>query len=143
MFHGPPGGGKSTLVNLIISDVIEKGGIALQFSDPKLFNIGIRHFRQIEPDRPLVIIMEDIDALIGGEDKNESLLLNILDGTDQIDNVIFLATTNYPDKLEQRIIDRPSRFDRVIEIKSPPETVRRSYLSSLFKKYNADTYHID
>jgi hypothetical protein len=35
------------------------------------------------------------------------LLLNMLDGAEKLDNVV-LITTNYPEKLEARVINRPS-----------------------------------
>ena len=35
--------------------------------------------------------------------------------------------TNYPEKLDKRIVARPRRFDRVIKVGMPPEDVRRSY----------------
>src|SRR5258705_13886621 len=72
-------------------------------------------FRVIEKDRPLVIIFEDIENLCTGG-STETLLLNVLDGLDQLENVVYLATTNYIEKLKERIMNRPSRFDRRIYV---------------------------
>lgn len=47
----------------------------------------------------------------------ESELLSILDGENQISGVCNIATTNYPELLDKRIVGRPCRFDRVHRIK--------------------------
>src|SRR5205085_931695 len=88
---------------------------------------------KIENDRPVVILMEDIEAII--EEYGESEILNILDGINSIDNVVYLATTNYPDKLLGRVTNRPSRFDRVFELKNPDSGVRKVYLENLVNRH--------
>src|SRR5262249_54808151 len=82
-------------------------------------------FRKIEPDRPLVCIFEDIDAVI--EMHGDSELLAWLDGSHQIDKVINIATTNYPERLDRRIVSRPRRFDRIIKIEAPTAATRQTY----------------
>lgn len=69
--------------------------------------------------------MEDIDSII--ETNSESEVLNVLDGVNQIDKVVFLATTNYPERLGDRIINRPSRFDKRFKIGHPNAESRRIY----------------
>lgn len=78
--------------------------------------------------------MEDIDAMsdivldrslrtsfneINSDDVEDKLtlshLLNILDGTLSRDDMIFIATTNYIDKLDKALI-RPGRFDICIHL---------------------------
>ena len=46
----------------------------------------------------------DLDAALAVYEESE--VLNILDGVDQVDKVLFLATTNYPERLSARILDR-------------------------------------
>ena len=41
---------------------------------------------------------------------------------------MFIATTNYPERLDKRIMDRPSRFDRIIKIDMPSAKSRETYL---------------
>lgn len=137
LFYGPAGGGKTSICNLILKYIFSIGGCAVQLTKPQLFNEGIRIFREKEPDRLLVVQMEDVESFL--EEYSESEILNILDGSDQTSNVIFLATTNYPDILEDRIIDRPSRFDRVIEVKSPGDEIRKKYIEHLFTKFFGST----
>lgn len=84
------------------------------------------YFRVIEPNRPILCIIEDIDGLV--EDSYyETALLNILDGIGQMENTIYLGTTNFPEKLKERILNRPSRFDRRYEIKQPNDELREYY----------------
>lgn len=89
----------------------------------------MRILREIEKETPIVVIMEDIDAII--ENYNESSVLNILDGVDKLNKIVFLATTNYPDRLGARIINRPSRFDKRFKISNPNEESREIYLKYL------------
>ena len=48
----------------------------------------------------------------------------------QIDRVLNIATTNYPENLDRRIVGRPRRFDRVIRIGMPNDEVRRLYFTT-------------
>ena len=57
-------------------------------------------------------------------------MLNILDGVKQIENVVYIATTNYPEKLQERITNRPSRFDRRYEVQMPSRAIRESYIKN-------------
>lgn len=129
MLWGVPGGGKTSIVQLIMKDVIDRNGVVIRFTVPFLFTEGMRIFRSIEPDTPVVVIMEDIDSII--ETYNESDVLNILDGVNQISKVCFLATTNYPENLGARIINRPSRFDKRFKIGHPNPESRKMYLEHI------------
>lgn len=127
MLYGPQGTGKSSIVHQVIANVIsEHDGVIFICSNPVFFSAGLKTFRQVEPDRPVVCVFEDIDAIIKvyGEDE----LLSILDGGNQIDRVINIATTNYPELLDKRIISRPRRFDRIHKVLAPNDEVRRNYL---------------
>ena len=141
ILYGPPGSGKSCTVQLIMADVVERGGVVIEFHSPELFIDGLRKLRQIQPDTPVVTVMEDIDALL--EMHNESEILNILDGVNEVDKVVFLATTNYPEKLGHRIINRPSRFDKRFRIGFPTEASRRMYFEHLIGRDNVTELDID
>ena len=126
MLYGPPGSGKTSAVQLVMRDVIERGGVVINFTNPSTFIAGIRKFREIQPDTPIVVLMEDIDSIL--ENTSESDVLNVLDGINQIEKVVFLATTNYPERLGDRIINRPSRFDKRFKIGHPNPESRKLYL---------------
>lgn len=128
LLFGPPGSGKTSTVQLLAQDVVSRGGCVFYTTHPQLSSVGLYMFRQIEPRRPAVVILEDIDAII--ERYGEPELLALLDGELQIDNVVFIATTNYPEKLDQRIINRPSRFDVIKRIGLPNLEARRLYIQT-------------
>lgn len=129
LLYGPAGSGKSSCINLIIQDVIKRNGIAVKFTYPDYFVDGMQILRKIEPETPIVVLMEDIDTTI--QKYNESDVLNILDGIDQINSVVYVATTNYPELLGQRIINRPSRFDKRFYIGLPNAESRKIYFDYL------------
>jgi hypothetical protein len=131
MLWGPPGAGKSCTIQLVMADVIERGGIGLQFTVPGLFLAGMRILREIQPSTPVVVLMEDIDSII--QRHSESEVLNLLDGAELVDRCVFLASTNYPELLGARIINRPSRFDKRFKIGHPPEESRVIYLDHISK----------
>ncbi len=130
LLHGPAGTGKTSALQIIAREVISRDGIILIYN-PGLFNFGYRTLRGIQPDTPLVVFIEDIELYESSEFKNMVSFLNMLDGAENIDRVVFLATTNHPEKLSARIVNRPSRFDIVIEVPPPDKEVRRLYIQSL------------
>jgi hypothetical protein len=127
LFYGKQGCGKSSLIHQIISRVVKSGAVAFFCQHPYHFIPCMAKFREVEPERPIVCIFEDIDAII--ETFGDSELLQWLDGNHQISKAINLASTNYPKKLDRRIIARPRRFDRVLRIESPNESIRRAFFS--------------
>ena len=132
LMYGEPGCGKSGIIQLISQQLIEKDGIVLNVKDEEdvdRFTSFIATFRKVEPNRPLVVLLEDIDSLAGENRYQTARLLNILDGVKQIDGVVYIATTNYPEKLQERITNRPSRFDRRYQVELPNEEIRRAYIN--------------
>ena len=146
LLHGDPGCGKSGIVQLCIKKLIEKeNGIVINIKgedDLSMFTEFIPTIRKIEPQRPLIVILEDIDAIAGEDKYTTTKLLNILDGVKQIENVVYLATTNYPEKLQERITNRPSRFDRRYKVEMPSALIRESYITNKLTKEDLKTINI-
>jgi SpoVK/Ycf46/Vps4 family AAA+-type ATPase len=118
-------------------NVISRGGIVVMTKCPSVSIQGLAQIRKIQPNIPMVNIFEDIDTII--ENYGESDLLSLLDGENQIDNIVSIATTNYPEKLDHRFKNRPSRFDEIYKVDMPNEAVRRNYLVSITEgKIDAD-----
>jgi len=129
LMWGPAGSGKTATLSLLIEDLIGMGGLVLLVQSPGVATVALPILRRIEPERPLIIILEDIEEIIRAY--GEHALLALLDGEHQTDNVVNIATTNYPENLGARIINRPSRFDEVIKIGFPSDEMRQQYLIHL------------
>jgi len=131
LMYGEPGCGKSGIIQLISQQLIDNDGIILNIKDHEdveYFTDFIATLRKIEPNRPLIVLLEDIDSIAGENNHSTSRLLNILDGVKQIEDVVYIATTNYPEKLQDRITNRPSRFDRRYKVELPNDEIREAYI---------------
>lgn len=129
LLWGPPGGGKTSTVLLLMQKLIkDRNGVVLLIDRPDFAGGCLQLARSIEKERPIICIMEDFDALV--ERYGENNFLSLLDGEAQVGNIVFLATTNYPERLDKRFVDRPSRFDTIKEIGMPSAAARRVYLKT-------------
>jgi len=131
ILYGPPGSGKTCTIKLVIENVIKRNGVVIKFSSPGVFEDGMTILRKIQPHTPVIALMEDLDAILYR--CNESDVINLLDGVTQVDKTVFLATTNYPEKLGSRIMNRPSRFDKKFFIGMPNEESRKIYFDHIGK----------
>ena len=131
LLYGPPGCGKTSLISLLSEDIINRGGIVIGINDVhdlQIYTDSVgKIFRNIQPNTPILVVMEDLDGLASVREA-ETMLLNVLDGTYQLSNVVYLACTNFPEKLQDRILNRPSRFDKRYLIDLPTSEVRKFYL---------------
>lgn len=131
LLWGPQGSGKTAAVMQTIKQVTELGGVALIGDYPPEDRAAIRLLRSVEPDRPIVVVYEDVDELVYRY--GDRTLTEVLDGEANVDNVLFIATTNYPERLPARLLNRPSRFDVVELIGLPNENARVTFLKAKTK----------
>ena len=110
-----------------------KGTIFYASGHPGTVTSFLTDFAKIEQERKSIVILEDIDSLI--EKYRESAYLEMLDSAKTINNVCFIATTNYPERLDPRIWNRPGRFSHVIKIGLPGEKAREAYLKAILKNH--------
>lgn len=142
MLYGPPGTGKSCTVKIVSNKLVERGGTVF-FADkqPAIIMKFLEDFYKIEQDRKCIVILEDIDSLI--YNWGESGYLEMLDSAKSINNVLFIATTNYPDKLDPRIYNRPGRFSHVVKIGLPGPKTREAYLKAILKNHRDVEYIVE
>jgi AAA+ superfamily predicted ATPase len=147
LMYGEPGCGKSGIIQLITKNVIEKmNGLVINITNEEMLDYFldfIPTLRKIEPDRPLIVLLEDLDSIAGENRYSTSRLLNILDGVKQISGIVYLATTNYPEKLQERITNRPSRFDRRYKVELPNSDIRKAYILNKLDKTDIKKINID
>jgi predicted AAA+ superfamily ATPase len=136
LLYGPPGCGKTSIIQLLAEELVENHeGIVVNMSTPDdvfQFDIIMSTFREIEPERKIIVIFEDVDNLMKNQDTTTALL-NILDGNMRTNNVVHIATTNYPENIQERFFNRPSRFDILHMIGYPNEEVREFYIRAKLK----------
>lgn len=143
MLIGPPGNGKTLLIRKICEYYgLEHFDIKAALTQDGSLNMDQAMEGTVDmhlyPDenRPKVCVLEDIDkftAFQGGEADGKDFaavslhsLLKGLDGVDQYDGVILIATSNFPDVLHEALVGRPGRFDKIYEVEKPlPEAILR------------------
>lgn len=133
LMYGEPGCGKTCIISLLSKQLIDAGGIIFMIEDFEEAAKCIRSFREVEPKRPIMTLMEDIEGIFQGDQGNRQIkaALSLLDGQDQTNNIVHVATTNQPELLADRFIKRPGRFDLVIGIHPPKEETRKAYLEHI------------
>lgn len=123
LLYGDPGTGKTCTIAQVMDKVVNEGGIVLFNPHPQLVVLAAERIREIQPGMKMLIVWEEFDNLV-----NQSSFLSLLDGQLQLDNVLYIATTNYIDRIPVRVRNRPSRFATVIEIGKPDADTRLAYL---------------
>jgi len=117
LFEGPPGNGKSTIVECIAT-LTERPVFYMCLSQKELDDNDL--FKLISRvGHKSIILLEDVDAAFVNRDKTGkdssqvtmSGLLNALDGQMAPYGAIYIMTTNHKDRLDPALI-RPGRADR-------------------------------
>ena len=142
MIYGPPGTGKSCTVKIVSNKMVDRNGTVFYASaHPSNVMSFLGDFSKVERDRKSIVILEDFDSLVSNY--GESHYLAMLDSAQSIDNVLFIATTNYPERLDPRIYNRPGRFSHVIKIGYPGPAARAAYLKAILKNHRDVEYIVD
>jgi SpoVK/Ycf46/Vps4 family AAA+-type ATPase len=129
ILYGPPGSGKSIGFQQVTEMMAKRGDIVFFVKSPEAIIEGMKAFRQIEPNRKVVIGFEEAEEMCR---YNERTMLRLMDGDAKINRVLFLATTNYINKLPERML-RPGRFDVKVYVGPPVYEHRLQYLNHKLK----------
>lgn len=129
LLSGPPGTGKTCLIKMLVADMIKRGGVCLEYFDENSLEEALRCLSTMQPETPVLVIIEDIDRM-----GVSSELLNILDGVINLHNVVFLATTNHPEDLDEALVNRPGRLDAHYKIDPPNKKVREQFIKSILAR---------
>ena len=130
LLEGPAGNSKTSTINLIIENILNNDGLIFIVRSLREFNLlcdFLPIFRQIEPNRNVITIIEDIDQLIdmgGGFDVN---ILDFLDGKNSMNHHLVIMTSNNTTRLSEALL-RPSRIDVRFVLELPDKQTRYEYL---------------
>jgi transitional endoplasmic reticulum ATPase len=139
MMYGPPGTGKTLLAKAIANEAQSN---FISIKGPELLNKyvgesekGVREiFEKARSNAPTVIFFDEIDSIAGERGRRSgdsgvgervvSQLLTELDGLEDLEDVVVIATTNRPDLIDSALL-RPGRLDRHVHVPVPDEEARR------------------
>jgi SpoVK/Ycf46/Vps4 family AAA+-type ATPase len=138
LFYGPPGNGKTSVIRAMAN----RPGLSLfsvNFNSEDVSDFEVMELLdQARRRAPALLVLEDLDRILPRESGKEpkvqvslSGFLNSLDGLVVQQGVIIVATANESSQLDPAIINRPGRFDRVIEFQNPGPAVRAKYFQKI------------
>ncbi len=140
LLAGPPGNGKTTTLR-VMAGTPGFSAFIFDFTRPnRNCNDDLMEaFKMAGKNAPCIFLLEDIDRVFceREEKRNQVLvtrdaLLNCLDGVSQNDGMVVVATANHPEDLDEAILRRPGRFDRVVRFDPPDCSMRLRMLNDLF-----------
>jgi hypothetical protein len=126
LLYGSPGTGKTCIVSRVSQKIIASGGIVLFNPQPASLKTTYDVLDSVQPDTRVLVIFEEMDEHVKND---ETGLLHVLDGEVQKKNAMYIATTNYIERIPARI-RRPGRFASVIEVGFPSLNARKAYLAT-------------
>lgn len=117
LLFGKQGTGKTSFIHYMANKLIDSNNAIVFFcnssntlSSAIILSAGIREIQ----DNPIIFIADEFERYAKDA---ESEMKNFLDGNKSVNNTLFLAATNYIEKVPETLKKRPSRFKIVREIK--------------------------
>ncbi len=138
LLAGVPGTGKTMLCSALAKWAIEQEYLVIYISSADQQGSTFSKIQQAlavasSSSYPTLVILEELDAYLHKHEK--ALVLNVLDGSESFINekgTLLIATTNYPEAIDERILKRPGRLDRIFII---PETRDRQDAEKMLRQY--------
>jgi hypothetical protein len=130
LLHGPPGVGKTLTAMYLATQMRDRTVVLLTGSGLGTIGTSVDLATALAP---AIVILEDVDLVAMDrtfEPTNSILfeLLNAMDGLDADHDVLFVLTTNAPERIESALAARPGRIDQAVELPLPDADGRRRLL---------------
>jgi cell division protease FtsH len=121
ILEGPPGTGKTLISKILVNKVNNITFILATAADIEEGSDISNLFRMARRYAPSIIFMEDIDFFAQNRSGSQSAritgeLLNQLDGIEENNGIVIVATTNHQELLDEAVVHRPGRFDVMLHI---------------------------
>ena len=140
LLYGPPGTGKTLLAKAVAN---ESKSNFISIKGPELLSKwvgesekGVRDvFSKARENAPTIVFFDELDSIAGERGRSlgdsgvservVSQLLTELDGLEELEDVVVIATSNRPDLIDSALL-RPGRLDRHVHVPVPDEEARRA-----------------
>jgi transitional endoplasmic reticulum ATPase len=140
LLYGPPGTGKTLLAKAVANEAQSN---FISVKGPELLNKyvgesekGVREvFSKARENAPTVVFFDEIDSIAtergqqtsdsGVGERVVSQLLTELDGLEELEDVVVIATSNRPDLIDNALL-RPGRLDRHVHVPVPDRDAREA-----------------
>jgi hypothetical protein len=132
VFWGPRGNGKTSALKVIMSIYDQLKPVTIQAGHSAMDEILEDAFLYAAEHAPALLFFEDLQELM--REIDTSHFLQLLDGVENRDGLLIVATGNDFRQLEDNIMSRPRRFDKKIEFPLPNRELADKYLRKWFEE---------
>jgi SpoVK/Ycf46/Vps4 family AAA+-type ATPase len=128
IFHGPAGNGKTISIKALMHTLADrKDSVPTLYVKTAPRTLDTRNiFALARLMSPCLLVLEDIDTIVTAQTR--SYFFNEVDGLENNDGILMVASTNHIDQLDPGLSKRPSRFDRKYLFPLPSKAERVEYV---------------
>ncbi|EMD35714.1 hypothetical protein CERSUDRAFT_115676 [Gelatoporia subvermispora B] len=130
---GPPGNGKTESIKALLHEFSNYPAL---YVTSMAYDFAVRTvFEHARKNAPCILVLEDLDSMV--TDHVRTIFLNELDGLAENDGILTIATTNHPERIDDAILNRPSRFDVKYDFSLPSRELGAKFAMSWIGKVHA------